>query len=90
MVAPEMVAPAVGWLSHESCSITGEILASIAGRIAKIFLAETPGVYRKRWSIEEVGKQMEAIRNTSAPVIFAPVPNGITEHIGYSIAMGRS
>lgn len=88
-MGPEMVAPVVGWLSHESCSITGEILASIAGRIAKIFIAETPGVYRRRWTIEEVGEQMDAIRNTAEPVIFPTVPNGIAEHIRYSIEMGN-
>jgi NAD(P)-dependent dehydrogenase (short-subunit alcohol dehydrogenase family) len=86
---PEVVAPAVGWLSHESCSITGEILTSIAGRIAKIFLAETPGVYRRRWTIEEVGKQMDTIRNTSSPVVFPSVPSGMADHIRYSFEMGK-
>lgn len=88
-MGPEMVAPVVAWMSHESCSITGEILASIAGRIAKLFLAESPGVYRKRWTVEEVGEQIEAIRDARAPLVFPPVPNGITEHIRYSIALGR-
>ena len=89
-MGPEMVAPAVGWMCHESCSITGEILTSIAGRIAKMFIAETPGVYRYRWTIEEVSEQMEAIRDAAAPVIFPSVPSGITDHIRYSIEMNRS
>ena len=55
-MGPEMVAPVVGWLCHESCSITGEMLISIAGRVAKMLLAETPGVYRRQWTIEEVGR----------------------------------
>ena len=54
-----------------------------------MFLAETPGVYRKKWTIEEVGEQMHAIRNTDAPLIFPTVPSGITDHIRYSIEMGR-
>jgi NAD(P)-dependent dehydrogenase (short-subunit alcohol dehydrogenase family) len=89
-MGPEMVAPAVGWMCHDSCSITGEILTSIAGRIAKMFLAETPGVYRRQWTMEDVGQEMQAIRDTSAPLIFPPVPDGITQHIRYSIEMGRS
>ncbi len=89
-MGPEMVAPAVGWLCHESCSITGEILTSIAGRIAKMFLAETPGVYRGHWTMAEVGEQIGAIGDTSAPVIFPPVPSGITEHIRYSIEMANA
>jgi len=28
---PDLVAPVVGWLAHESCSITGEMLSSMAG-----------------------------------------------------------
>jgi len=30
-MGPELVAPVVGWLAHEDCSITGQMLASIAG-----------------------------------------------------------
>jgi NAD(P)-dependent dehydrogenase (short-subunit alcohol dehydrogenase family) len=89
-MGPEMVAPAVGWLCHESCSITGETLTSIAGRIAKMFIAETPGVYRHRWTIDEVGAQIDAIRKADTPLMFPTVPDGITKHIRYSIDMGRS
>ena len=89
-MGPEMVAPAVGWMCHESCSITGEVLTSIAGRIAKMFLAETPGVYRRHWTMAEVGKEIDAIRDTSSPLIFPPVPDGITQHIHYSIEKGRT
>lgn len=41
-MAPELVAPVVGWLAHESCSITGEILIALAGRVARAVVAETP------------------------------------------------
>ena len=52
-MGPELVAPAVGWLAHESCSITGEMLVALAGRVARAVVAETPGVYRPSWSIEQ-------------------------------------
>ena len=48
----DLVAPAVGWLAHESCSITGEMLVAIAGRIARAYIAETAGVYVK-WARAE-------------------------------------
>src|SRR5258705_13902432 len=63
-MGPELVAPAVAWLAHESCSITGEMLVAIAGRVAKAYVAETPGVYRPSWTMEQVGEDMDAIRNT--------------------------
>lgn len=84
---PELVAPAVGWLAHESCSITGEILAAIAGRMARVVVAETPGVYRPSWTIEEVGEQIDAIRDAADPLIFAVVPDAHAKHIGYSFGM---
>jgi NAD(P)-dependent dehydrogenase (short-subunit alcohol dehydrogenase family) len=89
--SPELVAPVVGWLGHESCSITGEMLTAIAGRVARVAVAEAPGVYRPSWSIEEVGEQLDAIRNMTAPLIFPVVPDGHAEHIRYSFEMaGRT
>jgi NAD(P)-dependent dehydrogenase (short-subunit alcohol dehydrogenase family) len=86
---PELVAPTVGWLAHESCSITGEMLVSLAGRVARAFIAETPGVYRPSWSIEQVGEQIEAIRNTDEPKIF-PAISGHVDHIMYSFGMATT
>jgi NAD(P)-dependent dehydrogenase (short-subunit alcohol dehydrogenase family) len=89
-MGPELVAPVVGWLAHESCSITGEMLVSIAGRVARAFIAETPGVYQPSWSIEQVGDQIAAIRNTDAPWIFPVVPSGHVDHIRRSFEMAKS
>lgn len=86
---PELVAPVVGWLAHESCSITGEMLTAIAGRVARVAVAEAPGVYRPSWSIEEVGEQLDAIRSMTDPLVFPVVPDGHAEHIRYSFEMAR-
>lgn len=84
---PDLVAPVVGWLAHESCSITGEMLSSMAGRAARAYVAESPGVYRPAWSIEQVAEQIDVIRSTQAPVIFQPVPSGQIDHIRYGFQM---
>ena len=86
-MGPELVAPAVGWLAHESCSVTGEVLIALAGRIARAAVAESPGVYRPSWTIEEVGEHIAAIRDVSHPVVFPVVPDGHGDHIRYSFAM---
>jgi NAD(P)-dependent dehydrogenase (short-subunit alcohol dehydrogenase family) len=83
----DLVAPVVGWLAHESCSVTGEMLIALAGRVAKAVVAETPGVYRPSWSIAEVGEHIAAIRDASAPVVFPVVPDGHGDHIRYSFGM---
>jgi NAD(P)-dependent dehydrogenase (short-subunit alcohol dehydrogenase family) len=86
-MAPDLVAPAVGWLAHESCSITGEMLVSIAGRVARAYVAETAGVYRPSWTIEQVAEDIETIRDTKDSWLLPPVPSGFTDHIGKSFAM---
>lgn len=86
-MGPDLVAPAVGWLAHESCSVTGEILIAIGGRLARATVAESPGVYRPSWTIEDVGEQIDAIRDMSEPVIFPVVPDGHNDHIRYSFGM---
>jgi NAD(P)-dependent dehydrogenase (short-subunit alcohol dehydrogenase family) len=80
----ELVAPVVGWLAHESCSVTGELFIALAGRVARAVIAESPGVCRPSWTVEDVGSHLDAIRDMEAPLIFAAVPDGHSEHIRYS------
>lgn len=82
----ELVAPVVGWLAHETCTVTGEVFVAIAGRVARAVVSETPGVYRPEWTIEEVGEHLEAIRDVSSPVTFPVVPDGHAGHIRYSFS----
>ncbi len=86
-MGPDLVAPVVGWLAHETCSVTGEMFVALAGRVARAVLTETPGMYRPSWTIEEVGEHIEAIRDTSDPVVFPVVPDGHADHIRYSFAL---
>jgi NAD(P)-dependent dehydrogenase (short-subunit alcohol dehydrogenase family) len=86
---PDLVAPVVGWLAHESCSITGEMLISIAGRVARAFVAETEGVYRPSWSVEQVAESIDAIRNGDSPWILPVVPSGHIDHIRRSFEMAK-
>src|SRR3984893_1651192 len=63
-MGPELVSPVVGWLAHESCSISGEMLISMGGRVARALIAETQGVYQPSWSIDEVAERIDDIRDT--------------------------
>jgi len=42
-MAPELVAPMVAYLAHESCPVTGAMYAAGAGRFARMFIAASPG-----------------------------------------------
>ncbi|MGV0046970.1 SDR family NAD(P)-dependent oxidoreductase [Mycobacterium colombiense] len=85
----ELVAPVVGWLAHESCSVTGELFIALAGRVARAIVAESPGVCRSSWTIEDVGGHLDAIRYVEAPLIFPVVPDGHNEHIRYSFELAQ-
>jgi len=87
---PDMVAPAVAWLCHETCEMTGEMLVSMGGRVARAWVAESPGVFRKDWSIEDMAAEMPAIRDQSNPVSFPPAPDGQLDHLMYGFAMARA
>jgi NAD(P)-dependent dehydrogenase (short-subunit alcohol dehydrogenase family) len=40
---PDQVAPMVAVLAHESCPVSGEVLAAGGGRFSRLFLGATPG-----------------------------------------------
>jgi LmbE family N-acetylglucosaminyl deacetylase len=60
------------------------MLVAIAGRVARAFIAETQGVYRDPWAIEQVAEQIGQIRDAQNPRIFEVVPSGHLDHIRYS------
>jgi NAD(P)-dependent dehydrogenase (short-subunit alcohol dehydrogenase family) len=88
-MGPELVAPVVGWLAHESCSITGEMLISMGGRVARALIAETQGVYQPSWSIDDVAERIDVIRDTRKLWMLPPVPSGYVDHLQRSFDMAR-
>ncbi len=85
----EFVAPVVGWLAHQTCSVTGEVFIALAGRVARAVIAESAGVHRPEWTVEDVAEYLDAIRNIEAPLIFPIVPDGHGEHIRYSFELAH-
>ncbi len=67
-MSPDRVAPMVAFLSHETCSVTGEIYAAGFGRFQRIFLATTPGYVHERDdgeppTIEDIAANWSVINN---------------------------
>ncbi|MET0239051.1 MAG: SDR family NAD(P)-dependent oxidoreductase [Sphingobium sp.] len=88
-MGPDLVAPVVGWLAHESCSVSGELYVSMAGRIARAFIAETKGLYRPGWTIDDVADNIDAIRDQADLWSLHPAEGGYFEHMTRSFAMAR-
>jgi NAD(P)-dependent dehydrogenase (short-subunit alcohol dehydrogenase family) len=85
----DLVAPMVGWLAHEQCSVTGEMMAAVGGRMARLFIAETPGVYRPSWTIDEIGEHIDEIRAKGPENrdLLDLGLHGHVDHLSYSFAM---
>jgi NAD(P)-dependent dehydrogenase (short-subunit alcohol dehydrogenase family) len=62
-VAPEKVSPVVAYLAHEDCPVTGEIYSVAGGRVARVFIAETPGFYKDGLTVEDVRDNFDTIRD---------------------------
>jgi NAD(P)-dependent dehydrogenase (short-subunit alcohol dehydrogenase family) len=56
MMPAHLTAPVAAWLAHESCELSGEELHAGAGRVARVFLAETRGFYSETLTIEDVAE----------------------------------
>ncbi|MGH9040160.1 MAG: SDR family oxidoreductase, partial [Acidimicrobiia bacterium] len=51
---PALVSPVVAWLVSEECPVTGEVFCVGGGRVARIFVAEGPGFFKKDLNLEDV------------------------------------
>ena len=86
-MGPELVAPVVGYLAHEDCTVSGELLASVAGRIARVYAAESEGMRRPSWTIDSVAENIDAIRDPSTQWTLHPVEGAFGEHLMKSFVM---
>ena len=62
-VAPEKVSPVVAFLAHQDCPVSGEIYSVAGGRVARVFIAETPGFYKDGLTMEDVRDNFATIRD---------------------------
>ena len=86
---PEKVAPVVAWLCHEKCPVSGEMYFSVAGRVARALIAETPGLYKSDWTIEDVASNVDTIRATEDLWMLAPEDFAFGQHLGKSFAIAK-
>ncbi len=64
-MSPDLVAPMVAYLAHEDCPVTGEIYAAGAGRLARIFIAASPGYVHPDagLTVDDVAEHWDAIND---------------------------
>lgn len=74
---PALVSPMVAWLAHEDCPVTGEIYSVGGGRVARIFIGVTPGIFKRDLTVEDVRDHFDQIRSQEGYT----VPGGSSEEI---------
>jgi NAD(P)-dependent dehydrogenase (short-subunit alcohol dehydrogenase family) len=80
---PEKVAPFVAWLAHESCEVNGECFSVGAGRAARVFLGEVPGVALPDGGApEDWGQHVEALLSTEG----FGVPKDMLDEVVYQVS----
>ncbi len=87
---PELVAPVVAWLAHESCSVTGEMYVAMAGRMARAMITETEGVFQSVVD-QRGGRRAGSARSAKARAcgLSRPSHRAFQEHMGRSFEMAR-
>ena len=74
---PALVAPAVAYLAHEECPVSGEMYTVGAGHVARYFIGRTNGYFNPDLSMEDVRDHFAEIREESGYT----VPRGSGEEI---------
>ena len=58
---PELVAPVAAFLSHESCTLNGEVLVAGGGQVQRMLVQLTPGIQNADLTPEHVADSLDAI-----------------------------
>ena len=68
-VGPHQVAPAVVYLAHRSCRLSGETLSASGGRVGRAFVGITPGIYDEHLTPEVVAARIDQICDESGYLV---------------------
>ena len=76
-MGPHQVAPAVVYLAHESCSLNGETLSASGGRVGRVFMGVTKGIYEDDLTLETVAERIDEVCDEDGYL----VPNNVDQEI---------
>jgi hypothetical protein len=57
----ELVSPAVAFLSHESCPVTGECLDVMGGAVRRVYMGWTDGISDRQLTIETITERWDDV-----------------------------
>ena len=81
---PELVAPAVAYLAHEDCPVTGESLVVGGGQVARLALTETIGYSNPDLTPEGVRDNFDRVMDfTQSKLVSIHLPDSASSHRQY-------
>lgn len=80
-MGPHQVSPAVVYLAHRSCELTGETLSASGGRVGRAFVGVTPGIYDDDLDLETVASRIDEITDEAGYI----VPSNVDQEINLLI-----
>lgn len=60
---PALVSPVVGYLASDACRESGEIYSVGGGRVSRLFIAATEGIFDPELTVETIAQRIAEIRN---------------------------
>jgi hypothetical protein len=66
---PEVVAPAMSYLAHESCPLNGELLFVTPGRVARLAMVLSRGLAKDTISAEDIAEHIDEIVDLTEPFV---------------------
>jgi NAD(P)-dependent dehydrogenase (short-subunit alcohol dehydrogenase family) len=57
----ELVSPAVAFLAHESCPVSGECFDAMGGEMRRVYIAQTPGIHDPTLTIESIASRWDEV-----------------------------
>ncbi|BBX04904.1 short-chain dehydrogenase [Mycolicibacterium moriokaense] len=60
---PGLVSPAVAFLAHEDCPVSGELYTAGGGQVSRWFIGRTAGYFNRGLTIEDVAEHFDEIRD---------------------------
>ena len=60
---PALVSPAVAFLAHENCPVSGELYTAGGGQVSRWFIGRTKGYFNRGLTLEDVAEHFGEIRD---------------------------
>ena len=57
------MSPAVAFLAHEDCPVSGELYTAGGGQVSRWFIGRTKGYFNRGLTLEDVAAHFEQIRD---------------------------